>query len=48
MCGFNYDLTPERVEESIKPKAIAEIARRHREGKDTDGETATDEEKDNE
>lgn len=48
MCGFNYDLTPERVEESIKPKAIAEIARRHREGKDIDEETAEDEEKDNE
>ncbi len=34
MCGFNYDLTPERVEESIKPKTIAEIARRHKEGLD--------------
>lgn len=43
MCGFNYDLTPERVEESIKPKTIAEIARRHRDGEDNahiDGKTA--------
>lgn len=32
MCGFNYDLAPERTEESIKPKTIAEIARRHEEG----------------
>lgn len=34
MCGFNYDLSPERVEDSIRPKTIAEIARRHREGKE--------------
>ena len=33
MCGFNYDLSPERAEDSIKPKTIAEIARRHGEGK---------------
>jgi ATP-dependent helicase/nuclease subunit B len=34
MCGFNYDLTGERSEEGIKPKAIAEIARRHKTGED--------------
>lgn len=32
MCGFNYDLVPERAEDAIKPKTIAAIARRQREG----------------
>ncbi len=32
MCGFNYDLAQERVEERITPRAIAEIARRKKEG----------------
>lgn len=36
MCGFNYDLSAERTEEAIKPKTIAEIARRRREGADTE------------
>jgi len=40
MCGFNYDLSPERSEESIRPKTIAEIARRHKGGEDADGEPA--------
>ena len=34
MCGFNYDLSAERTEEAIKPRTIAEIARRRREGTD--------------
>lgn len=38
MCGFNYDQAPERKEETISPKEIAAIARRHRNGED--GEAA--------
>jgi hypothetical protein len=38
LCGFNYDESAERTEEAIKPKTIAEIARRHREGEDMETE----------
>lgn len=34
MCGFNYRSMPERKEDSLSPKEIAEISRRCREGED--------------
>ena len=32
MCGFNYDLAEARSESGITPAAIADIARRKKEG----------------
>lgn len=42
MCGFNYDLAPSRKEQTITPKEIANIVKRHREG--LDGQSVTAEE----